>query len=89
MFEIVAAGESALLCRILGYLAQLGVPAPAMTVSLEGEAMHVHLKADVPEKVAAILETRFAGLVGVHRVRRSQKERTSRKLSFGVSSSVS
>lgn len=63
----LAMSDCGLLCRMLGYFAQLDLPAPALTVTHEAGGMVVDLVC--PDfAVADIVARRMAGLIGVERV---------------------
>ena len=63
----VAMSDCGLLCRMLGYFAQLDLPAPELSVTHEGSGMVVDLAC--PDfAVADIVARRMAGLIGVERV---------------------
>jgi len=65
--HVVAVSDSGLLCRMLGYWAQLDLPAPELIVRHEGSSMVVDLSC--PDfDVADIVARRIAGLFGVERV---------------------
>ena len=71
----LAASDSGLLCRMLGYFAQLNLPAPELTVRHEGSYMVFDLTC--PDfAVADIVARRMAGLIGVEQVdlRRNRDE---------------
>ena len=63
----VAVSDSGLLCKMLGYFAQLDLPAPELSLRHEGSSMVVELAC--PDfAVADIVARRMAGLIGVNRV---------------------
>ena len=63
----VAVSDAGLLCRMIGYLAQLDLPAPELNVRNDGPSMVVAVTC--PDfAVADIVARRIAGLIGVERV---------------------
>jgi hypothetical protein len=68
---LVVEGEdsSALLCRIIGLLAQLDLPAPQMTVTLHNDCMTLEMHL-VPfgDQPIAILARKVDRLIGTHYV---------------------
>ena len=65
---LVVTGEpsSALLCRLLGLLAQLDLPAPQMTVTLRGNHMTVEMHfAPFGDQALVILAHKAARLIGI------------------------
>lgn len=69
-FEVSAESSSGLLCRLLGLLAQLDMPAPELSVKVEDGHMtfEATLIQFVPELVP-VLAGKMARFVGVHAVR--------------------
>jgi hypothetical protein len=68
---LVVTGEpsSALLCRLLGLLAQLDLPAPQMTVTLQGDHMAVEMHvAPFGDQPLVILAHKAARLIGIDHV---------------------
>ncbi|MCO5792554.1 MAG: hypothetical protein HEQ21_07025 [Blastomonas sp.] len=68
---LVVNGEasSGLLCRILGLLAQLDLPAPQMTVTIHQETMAVEMWIDrFGDHPAQILANKAARLIGIEHV---------------------
>lgn len=65
---LVVTGEpcSALLCRLLGLLAQLELPAPQMTVTLRGDPMTVEMHfAPFGDQTLVIMAHKAARLIGI------------------------
>ena len=68
-FRIRAQARSGLLCRIVGLFAQLDLPAPAMRVTVSGEAMDLEASlAPFGDTLAPVIARKIAGLVGVETV---------------------
>ena len=68
---LLVTGEpsSALLCRLLGLLAQLDLPAPQMTVALHDDHMAVEMQIEpFGDQPMAILAHKAARLIGIDKV---------------------
>ena len=68
-FNIVAAPEAKLLCKLIGLLAQLDLPAPDLTVSVAAGQMVVDVRlAGFGGAQARIIASKMAQMVGVETV---------------------
>jgi hypothetical protein len=68
-FRIVAHASSGLLCRLIGLLAQLDLPAPALRVSVAGNSMEVEASlAHFGDRLVPVVARKMAGFVGVQAV---------------------
>jgi hypothetical protein len=68
-FRVSGQAHSGLLCRILGLFAQLDLPAPAMQVTITGNAMEVEANlAHFGDALVPVVARKIAGFVGVETV---------------------
>lgn len=68
-FFVEAEADAGLLCRLLGYFAQLDLPAPAMRVDVQGEWMAIEARlANFGETLVPVVAHKIARLVGVRAV---------------------
>ena len=68
-FHVRADAASGLLCRLIGLFAQLGLPAPALRVTVSGAMMDVEAHvAHFGDALAAVVARKMAGFVGVEAV---------------------
>lgn len=75
VFLIVGEPQAALLSRLIGFLAQLGLGAPELTVKREGDEMFVCLGSEeLSGRMAEVLAKKMASLVGVRQVELTVQE---------------
>jgi hypothetical protein len=68
-FFVEAEAQAGLLCRLIGFFAQLDLPAPAMRVDVSGEWMAIEARlADFGENLVPVVAHKMAGLAGVRAV---------------------
>ena len=68
-FFVEADANSGLLCRLLGFFAQLDLPAPAMRVDVAGDIMAVEARlANFGDTLMPTVAHKMANLVGVRSV---------------------
>lgn len=68
-FSVAAEARAGLLCKLVGLFAQLDLPAPALSVTVEGETMRVEAQmAHFGDALVAVVARKMAGFVGVERV---------------------
>ena len=69
-FEVSGEASSGLLCRVLGLFAQLDLPAPELTVRLDGGRMALDARtAHFGDPLVSTVACKMARLVGVAAVR--------------------
>lgn len=68
-FDVTGEASSGLLCRLLGLFAQLDLPAPVMSVKLDGERMLVEASlAHFGDALALVVAHKASRLIGVDAV---------------------
>lgn len=65
-FEIVGEARSTLLCRVMGFFAQLDLAAPNANVSIERQIMVIRiLPIDLELETAKIICMKFRNIIGI------------------------